>query len=272
MFALFRQLSIAIFGGVIAVGLMFGINNFERKPNIALAQTAATITSPEGMNAEGINATDADARKMINYQGQAFNPNTGQPYANTGMNFSFRIFNNAAGTSQVYRDDRFILTNADGFFSTNIGDSGNINNSYQIFNGQELYLRVYINDQELGPMQPITFVPYALWSAQADRLDDYDSDDFPKIIAYGVVNGDGSRASGHRFSSSRGDVAGSTVYILDINGINHSINDYTTIVTPACDAPVMTGIGTSSGDLLVDIWDPSGNRTTCRFTFMVMGR
>lgn len=267
MFALVRQLSIAILGGVIAVGITFGINNFEPKPNIALAQTTASVTTPEGTE-----AADADARKMINYQGQAFNPNTGAPYANTAMNFSFRIFNNASATNQVYREDRFILTNSDGFFSTNIGDTGNIGDVYQIFNGQELYLRVLINDQELGPLQPITFVPYAFWAVHAHHLDNYDSDDFPKIIAHGVVNGDGSRASGHRFSSSRANVAGSTVYLIDIEGVNHSINDYTTIVTPACDAPVMTGVGTSSGDLIVDVWDPNGNRTTCRFVFMVLER
>ena len=265
MSAILRQLLVAMVGGVIAAAVLLVADGFEQKPTVALAQTRATFTTPEGTD-----ATDADARKMINYQGQVFNPNGGAPYVNTGLNFSFRLYNDSAGSNQIFREDRFVETNSDGFFSTNIGDTGNFGDVYQYFNGQELYLRVYINDQELGPIQPIAFVPYAFWSVHAHHLDNYDADDFPKIIAYGVVDGDGGKASGQHFSSKRDVVAGSTVYIIDLDRASHSIFDYTTIVTPACDAPVMTGVGTSNGDLLVDVWDPNGSRTTCRFEFMVL--
>jgi hypothetical protein len=263
MVFLVRQLFVAIFGGVVAAGVILFANGAEPKARIALAQTSAAVTAP--------NALDADARKAINYQGQVFNPNGGAPYVNTALNFSFRLYNNPSGTNQVYRDDRFIVTNADGFFSTNVGDNGNFGDVYDIFNGQELYLRVYINDQELTPLQPITFVPYAFWSVHANHLGDYDADDFPKIIAYGVVNANGTRRSGEGFNSTLTDVAGSDVYVIELDDArNHSIDDYTTIVTPACASPVITGIGSSEGDLVIDVWNQDGARVTCTFQFMTL--
>lgn len=259
-----RQLLIAMVGGAMAAGILLISDHIETKPQIALAQTSVTVAAPA--------SPDADAAKVINYQGQVFNPNGGQPYRNQGLNFSFRIYNRSNGSGEIFREDRFVQTNADGFFNTNIGAPNNFGGDrlYQIFNGQELYLGVYINDQQLGPIQPITFVPYAFWSVHAHHLDNYDADDFPKILAHGVVNDDGGRASGQNFSSSRETVAGETVYVIDIDDVNHSIFDYTTIITPACDRPVMHGVGTSEGDLVVDIWDPNGFRTTCRFVFMVL--
>ena len=124
-------------------------------------------------------------------------------------------------------------------------------------------------------MQPITFVPYAMWARHANMLDRYNTDDFPKLIAYGVVENDGDRASGENFDSTRGPVNGAQVYIIDVGGIQHSIFEYTTIVTPACNRPVMFGVGTAGGDerdLVVDMWDENGNRTECRFEFMVLAK
>lgn len=271
MYTLLRQVFVAMLGGVVAAGVMLVANNVEREPAIALAQTSATVTTIP--SASGTDAVDADARKAINYQGQVYNPNGGLPRANQGLNFSFRFYNNPAGTNQVYREDRFILTNADGFFSANIGDTGagfGDGDVYEIFNGQELYLSVFINDQQLGPIQPITFVPYAFWSVQANHLDNYDSDDFPKIIAFGTINADGSRRSGERFNSSIQNVAGANVVVIDLEGVDHSIEDYNTIVTPACGTPIHVGIGTSQGDMIVDIWDTNGNRFQCTIQFMTL--
>lgn len=270
MYTILRQFLVAILGGMVVAGVMLVTNSLapehaDRKPSIALAQT--TISTPTSVNAE--------APHQINYQGQVFNPNGGAPYANTALNFSFRLYNNPAGTNQVFREDHFIVTNADGFFNANIGVGGGFNDSFSIFNGQELYLRVYINEQELGPIQPITFVPYAFWARHADMLDNYDTGDFPKLVAYGVVDNDGDRASGENFNSSRGVVDGADVYIIDLDDTDHSIFDYTTIVTPACNRPVMFGVGTAGGgdrDLVVDMWDAAGNRTECRFEFMVLAK
>jgi hypothetical protein len=277
MHTLLRQLLAAMIGGAVAAGVMLVASNTGAdaltSPGIALAQTSATISDTVGGITTGstIDGVDADARKMINYQGQVFNPNTGAPYANAGLNFSFRLYNNPAGTNQVFREDRFVQTNVDGFFSTNIGDTGSFDNVYSIFNGQELYLRVFINNQELTPLQPISFVPYAFWSVHAHHLDNYDADDFPKIIAHGVINANGSRRSGENFNSFRTTVADAEVYIIDLEGVDeHSVDDYTTIVTPACASPAIVGIGSSVGDLVVDVWDQNGTRIQCTFQFMTL--
>ena len=262
MYTLMRQIFIAVLGGVVAAGVILVANGTERQAGIALAQV--NVGSP--------GAVDAGAPHYINYQGQVYNPNSGVPIANTGLNFSFRLYNNSSATNQVYREDKFITTNVDGFFNTNIGDTNSFGDLTAIFNGQELYLRIYINGQELGPMQTITYVPYAIWTRTADRLGPYGSSDFPKLIAFGVVNDDGGRASGENFSSDRENVGGQDVYVINLEGANHSIHEYTTIVTPACARPVITGVGTSDDDLVVDIWDHNGDRTQCRFEFMVLSR
>jgi hypothetical protein len=265
MYALLRQVFVAILGGVVAVGILLVTNPTERQPSMALAQTSIN----------GPNSVNAGAPHYINYQGQVYNPNGGAPYANAGLNFSFRLYNNPAGTIQVYQEDKHIITNADGFFNTNIGDTVSFGDTYSIFNGQELYLGIYINNQALGPLQTVSYVPYAMWARSADKLKIYDSGDFPKLIAFGVVNDNGDRASGEGFSSDREEVGGADVYIIDIDNINHSIFEYTTIVTPACNRPVMTGVGTAGGDerdMIVDMWDANGNRTECRFEFMVLAK
>src|SRR5687768_12246235 len=114
MVTILRQVSIAILGGVVAAGVMLFAGNFagtaQNTPQIALAQTSASMTVPD--------ALDADARKVINYQGQVFNPANGLPYTNAPLNFSFRLYNDPAGSNQVYIENKFIQTNADGFFST----------------------------------------------------------------------------------------------------------------------------------------------------------
>ncbi len=260
MQTLLRQVFVAILGGVVAASILLVANDTERQPSAALAQV--TMDSPT--------STDAGAPHQINYQGQVYDPTSGAPLRNAGLNFSFRIYNNPSGTNQLFREDKFITTNIDGFFSTKLGELVTLPTS--IFDGQELYLRIYINDQELGPIQPIVYVPYAMWARNADSVGGYGESDLPKLIAYGVVDDDGGRESGENFNSSIQEVAGQDVYVIDIPGVDHSINDYTTIVTPACARPVVSGVGTSLGDLVVDIWDTNGNRTRCTFLFMVLAR
>lgn len=271
MSTLLRQLFVAVLGGIVAAGVLLVVNNTTTAPRLALAQTSLSIGTP---GADDPAAPTADARRVINYQGQVFNPNGGAPYVNAGLNFRFRLFNDSAATNMVYFEDKFIITNADGFFSTQIGDLAPFGDVTNIFNGQELYLRVIVNDQELAPLQPITFVPYAFWSVSAndaDELDGYDAGDFPKIIAHGVVNADGTKRSGSGYSVSLQNVEGATVYVISLDDApNHSVDDYTTIVTPACLSPAITGIGTSLGDLVVDVWDQNGNRILCTFQFMTL--
>jgi hypothetical protein len=270
MYTLFRQFLVAILGGVVAVAIMLvadystnrNANHNVLQPSIALAQTS--ISSP--------NAADQGAPHFINYQGQVYNPNGGAPYANTGLNFSFRLYNDSAGTRQLYVENKHIITNVDGFFNTNIGDTASFGEPYDIFNGQALYLRIYINDQELGPIQTITYVPYAMWARHANKLDEYSAADFPKLIAFGVVADNGNRESGEDFDSDREIVGEQPVYVIDIDDVDFSIHEYTAIITPACQRRVFNGVGSSEGDMVVDMWDSNGNRTECRFQFMVLAK
>lgn len=266
MYTLVRHLLVAALGGVMAAGVMLFANHDQQQPSIALAQTSfSSPTSP-----------DDGAPHFINYQGQVYNPNGGAPYANAELNFSFRLYNDPAGNdqNQVFREDKLIVTNADGFFNTNLGDVSRFGDGepYNVFNGQELYLRVMINNEELGPLQTITYVPYAMWARHANKFDNYSTADFPKLIAFGVVNENGDRESGEDFDSDIDFVGGADVYVIDIEDVDFSISDYTAIITPACQRPIITGVGTTGDDMVVDIWDANGNRTTCRFQFMVLAK
>jgi len=270
MKTLLRQLFVAILGGAVAASIMLVANHTDKGPSIALAQTNASVANTD--------SPDADAPKVITYQGQVFNPTTGGPCVNARLNFSFRLYNNSQGSNQLYQEDKFIQTNADGFFNTRIGDINGFGNVYNIFNGQELYLGVFINQQQLGPIQAVTFVPYAFWSVHAHNLDNYDAGDFPKILAYGVVSANGNKRAGDNFNSSIQNVAGQNVYVISLgNNLSHDVNSMTTIVTPACASPAITGVGSSArpnnsniNDLLVDVWDQNANRIQCTFEFMVL--
>jgi hypothetical protein len=274
MHSLLRQVFVAILGGVITAGALLAFNSFKPGPTMALAQTNISQVGADSSAAP--DAPNVDATKMINYQGQIFNPATGQPYVNTPLNATFSFWDAATGGTQVYTEDRFIQTNSDGFFSTNIGDLSNFNrppniSTYDVFNGEARYLQVVIMGQQLGPRQPLTFVPFAMWAYHSHHLDEYDADDFPKFVAHGVVNGDGSRRAGARFNSSIQVVGGqSGVYVIDIEGVNDfSVEEYMVNVVPACESPVFHGIGSSAGDLVVDMWNPSGTRVQCKFQFQV---
>src|SRR5215203_3756529 len=146
MQTLLRQVFVAILGGVVAAGVMLAVNHYRPGPNIALAQT--TISEVPATAPTGVDAPNVDAKKMINYQGQVFNPNTGQPYVSAALNMTFSFWDAATDGSQLYTEDRFIQTNTDGFFSTNIGDTTDFNKdnttTYSLFNGQARYLQVSI--------------------------------------------------------------------------------------------------------------------------------
>lgn len=217
----------------------------------------------------------ANAPYTIHYQGQLFNPNTGRPLSNGTFTAVFTLHANASGNSAVWGEQKTITTDIDGIFNTQLGDTVGFNPG--LFDGRELYLEISIDGEATRPLQPLTYVPYALWartSANADRLQGFSAGDFAKIVAYGFVDAGGRRESGSNFNSSRGTAKGQSVYIIDINGVDYHFREYTTLVTPACSdpAPVFVGTGSSEGDLVVDIWDIHGNRTTCNFQFMTLRR
>lgn len=212
----------------------------------------------------------AEAPRTIHYQGQLFNPNTNQPLANQSFTVRFALYGDANGTNAVWGEQKTIPTNVDGMFNTQLGDTVGFN--LGLFDGRELYLEIAVNNETTRPLQPFTYVPYALWARSADRLDGFDSGDFAKIVAYGFVDDDGGRESGSNFSSSRATLGDQDVYLIDIGGVDYQFRQFTTLVTPACEQPVMVGTGSVRGDLIVDIWDQNGNRVKCHFQFMTLRR
>ncbi|HXF62229.1 MAG TPA: hypothetical protein VNK95_11470, partial [Caldilineaceae bacterium] len=237
-----------------------------------MVATGAQAQEPSAPTGEAELVTiAAGAPHWIHYQGQLFNPNTNQPLANQAFNARFTLYNDRNGQSVAWRENKTITTNVDGLFNTQLGDTTALNLS--IFDGRELYLGVAINNEEPRPLQPIVYVPYAIWSRNADSLGGFGERDFAKIIAYGFVDDDGGRESGRGFNSFRAVVGGATVYVIDFDDIDdYDYREYTTLVTPACARPVMVGTGSSEGDLVVDIWDQNGNRTQCHFQFMTLRR
>ena len=250
---------------------------------IGVALTAAVLTWGNGPSSitpvlaqsqTEIVSTTAGAAHYIHYQGQLFNPNANTPLTNFGFNASFRLYatlnSDGTGSNQLWVEDKFLTTNVDGLFNTDIGDTNTLN--LDIFDGRELYLAVAVNGEELHPIQRITYVPYALWARNTDHFDGFSSDQFAKIVAYGFVDDNGGKQSGRNFSSSRDVVAGDEVYVIQIDDVDYQYRQYTTLVTPACDRPIFVGTGSSDGNLLVDTWDHNGTRTRCRFQFVTLRR
>jgi hypothetical protein len=111
-------------------------------------------------------------------------------------------------------------------------------------------------------------------AANADRLDGLDSTDFVRhgndgVVAYGVVDANGSRIDGVRFSSSR---ASDGVYEITIDGENYNLNSFVTVVTiidnNECSGPQIAKTGSNNGRLNVYLFNLSNQRVACKFHFV----
>ena len=69
--------------------------------------------------------------------------------------------------------------------------------------------------------------------------------------------------------SYRDLVAGAYVCVIDVSGVDINHRNFSTQVTPSCNAPVFVGTGSSLGDLVIDVWDRFGNRTQCELSFSI---
>ena len=262
MSAMIRQL-LGVGIGVAITAVVFAMADTPQSVKPVLAQSRTEVVS-----------VAAGAARYIHYQGQLFSPNANTSLADFGFNAGFRLYgtlnSDGSGSNQLWHEEKFITTNVDGLFNTDLGDTNALN--IDVFDGRELYLAVAVNNEELRPIQRITYVPYALWARNADSFDGLSSSQFAKIVAYGFVDDDGGKESGRNFSSSRQIVDGDEVYVIDIDGVDYQYREYTTLVTPACERPAFVGTGSSGGNLLVDVWDRNGNRTECRFQFVTLRR
>jgi hypothetical protein len=261
MHSFLRQGVGVLLGAVLTASILVATGAHAQEP-------ANPVTGP------GTVSIAQGANHFIHYQSQLFNPNTGQPLANQTFNVRFSISDNADGTGERWSETKSVTTNVDGLFNTHLGNTTSLPPS--IFNGNRLFLGVAINGEQTLPRQELVYVPYAMWARNADQLSGLGSRDYAQVAAFGFVRGDGSRASGRFFNSSR-DSSDAGFYYIDIDNVDYSFRDFTTLVTPACNRPVFVGTGSTSdnpggNDLIVDIWDRNGNRTDCDFQFMTLRR
>lgn len=208
-------------------------------------------------------------RKFINYQGQLFSPGGGgSPIGNTQYTFLFTLYRDENGGSALWSEQQVLTTNPDGTFNALLGSVSPLSDG--IFNGEEIFLGVAINGQESRPLQIISYVPYAWWARNADKLSGFGASDFSKTLAAGFIDGGCNKVSGTSgWRSYRAFVAGANVCLVDFDGVSYSHRSYSSQVTPSCNAPVFVGTGSSQGDMIIDIWDRFGNRSQCDVSFSV---
>ena len=109
-------------------------------------------------------------------------------------------------------------------------------------------------------------------------LDDIQSPELQKkalTAIVDIVNADGSRQRGFRFSSSRSSFFGEyaiTIRDENDNPINYNLNDFVTQVTVVesseCQGGSFATTGSGNGNLIIDIYRADGSQRECKFHFI----
>lgn len=196
-------------------------------------------------------------QRTFTYQGVLLNPSN-VPVAGGTYAMVFTLYRD--NTTPVWSETQNVVV-ADGFFSVRLGAVTALR--IDDFVDAQLWLGVRVGtDAEMAPRQPLTQVPYPF---VAERLSQFRS--------YGVVNADGTRRNGFRFSSQR---TGTGIYLIDVKE-TYQLGDYVTMVTvlsnntsAACQTSVAPLTNSSNGQLLVELFGPGGNRVDCAFHFLTL--
>lgn len=258
-----KQAISLLLGAIVATGVMMGVSTlFQMQPRVVLAQESQLITQSGATNPQ------------LLFQGQLLNPTTGQPVTNGAYGMSFNLYNVASGGSPLWSESKQVNT-TDGLFATMLGSVNPLNTDP--FNGQQLYLGIAVGgDPEATPRQPLGYTPYALFADRADRLDGLDSLDFVRqgndgVVAYGIVDANGNRVEGQRFSSRR---AADGVYEITIDSETYELNRFVTVVTVIdnneCPNAVLAKTGSGDGKLDVYLYNLSNQRAACKFHFVTL--
>ena len=258
-----KQIVTLLLGAVLAAGVMFSLNTLPQ------GQTPVVFAQETKLLAQGT-ATNP----QLLFQGQLLNPSTGQPVVNGAYGMTFNLYNVASGGAPLWTEVKQVNT-TDGLFATMLGSMNPLNTS--AFNGQQLYLGLAVSaDPEATPRQPLGYSAYALFADHADRLDGLDSLDFVRqgnsgLVAYGVVEANGSRVDGKRFSSRR---ASDGIYEITIDGESYELNKFVTTVTvidnSECSSAIIAKTGSSNGKLNVYLYNLSNQLAACKFHFMTL--
>jgi hypothetical protein len=228
------------------------------------SELPAPGAAPEGnvaLEADPAAGDRVDATpRTFTYQGVLLNA-VNAPVANGAYSMRFTLYRD--NTTAVWQETQSVSV-VDGFFSARLGTVTAL--PIDTFVGSTLFIGVAVaSDPEMTPRQPLTQVPYAFVAEVAQRLQ--------LLRSFGVVNADGSKRSGVNFSSSR---SGTGIYLININETYtndrfvSSIQPLSNNVNTACQTSVAPLVNGSSGQLLVELFGPAGNRVDCSFQFSVL--
>ncbi len=253
-----RTLVSMLAGGALVVVVLLAARAFAQDDATPTSITGGTfIQQPTDAGSDSVEAVAA-VQRTLTYQGVLLAANN-TPVANGTYQMVFTLY--VDNTSPVWQEVQSVVV-VDGFFSVRLGSVSPL--SVDEFVDRQMFLGVRVGgDAEMTPRQPFTQVPYAM---VAERLNQFRS--------YGVVNADGSRRNGFRFSSTLDQ--GGNFYLIDIKE-NYDNGQYVTLVTPistsansACIGSISPQINGSNGRLLVELFDRDNNRQRCAFHFAVL--
>ncbi len=137
------------------------MNRTNRTTVLLIAMIAILATVPFNLPAQGVPGT-------INYQGQLLD-NTGSPVTTT-ITLSFTLWDApTSGTNLLaWNDNDDVLPDANGIYSTEIGDDPNNPVPASILSSNQAWLQVNISvsgggaDEDLSPRSRLLSVPYAI--------------------------------------------------------------------------------------------------------------
>jgi hypothetical protein len=267
-----KQTMSFVLGGVIVAAVLWA----DPSPSplgrgVRVAYGQETVVEPTAQN----------PNPQLLFQGQLTDPNTNQPVPDGSYAITFALYTQTTGGTPLWAEAKQVNVTT-GSFATLLGSIIPLNQG--IFNDQNLYLGIAVaGDPEATPRQPIGYSAYAIranraavadTATNADKLDNLDSGDFVRqggggVVAYGVVDANGSRLDGKRFSSSR---AGDGIYDITIEGEDYNLNRFSTVVTvidnSECSGPRIAKTGSSNDRLNVYIFNLSGQLVGCKFHFV----
>ena len=271
-----KQLLTMTIGALLVVVAFFVYDAYGQDDPAAEYSVAPTGITPQVIdNVDGFPSPIA-----FQYQGQLLNVGTGTPVSNQVLPMTFRLYNaQISDISTALWGEQLSVQVTDGIFTVLLGAQAANPIPTTLFEGQNLYLGVAVGanqNDEATPRQPLTTVPFAV---NARLFDGAPPSEFVSAkrgpIAYGIVNEGCGREKGYRFSSGPGSNSNEcNIRLRDANDneINYNLNDFVTQVTVVensqCPGASIATTGSGSGNLIVDMYDSSGNGRRCKFHFI----
>lgn len=264
---LVKQVLAMVVGGLIVIGAFY-VSGVSAQYQDSTVDTVAPAEADAAL---------VSFPAVYQYQGQLLSPTTGQPVADGTYPITFRLYQEVNGLQESFWGQLISVPVSRGLFSVVLGSTAEAPIPDAAFDGRQIWLGVQVGtDPEMTPRQPIYPVPYAM---NARFFNGLTTSDFVPIrrgpVAYGIVNSNGSRERGFRFSSARSSFFGEyaiTIRDANENPINYNLNEYVTLVTviesSECPGGSYATTGSGNGNLIIDIYQANGSQRECKFHFI----